>query len=166
MIFAHRPNMLKTTLLGAIALAAATQIGCKSQGPSTVSTASNKSIEMPKPIWKDVIVDRERAAKDPDVTIRSMQVKGDTLIVEVQYGGGCQPHTFDLYTNGGWLKSLPPKATVWLEHTTPEPDPCRALISETLKFNIKPLRYAGQPRVTVLFRGSDLTATYIYSQQR
>lgn len=149
----------------AAAFLALSLVGCKSQNAGTAAN-STKTAQTPKPVWKDVIVDREKAPTDPQASIRLFEIKGDTLIVEVQYGGGCQPHTFALYTNGSWLKSLPPKATVWLEHTTPEPDLCRALITETLKFNIKPLRYAGQPRVIVLMQGSEHSAPYIYSQQR
>ena len=72
----------------------------------------------------------------------------DSLIVSVQYGGGCGDHAFELRQKGPMMKSLPPKQMLEVVHRTVG-DPCRALIRQRQAFDLKPWR--GTPRgVTVI----------------
>lgn len=72
----------------------------------------------------------------------------DSLIVNVQYGGGCAEHVFELRQKGPMMKSLPPKQMLEVVHRTAG-DPCRALILQRQAFDLKPWR--GTPRgVTVI----------------
>jgi Fe-S cluster biogenesis protein NfuA len=71
-------------------------------------------------------------------TVQDMQVKGDTLYVQVQYSGGCKSHEFKMITTGQFYKSLPPQLPLYLTHVG-NGDNCRSLRSEKLKFNLKPL---------------------------
>lgn len=77
------------------------------------------------------------------------KIVGDSLIVNVQYGGGCaEDHTFSLESNGPMMKSLPPKLPLRVVHRTAG-DPCRALIVDRNALDLKPWR--GTPRgVTVI----------------
>lgn len=52
-----------------------------------------------------------------DFTITTAEVIGDSLIVWVSYKGSEGAHNFDLIWNGSIMKSLPPKAGMFLYHT-------------------------------------------------
>ncbi|MES2284928.1 MAG: hypothetical protein V4547_04505 [Bacteroidota bacterium] len=72
--------------------------------------------------------------------IDSLAIKGDVLSIFVNYSGGCKDHSFDLYSNGMYAKSLPPKLTLFLKQTDND-DGCRSLINQELKFNISAVKY-------------------------
>lgn len=57
-------------------------------------------------------------------------VRNDSLIVMVQYGGGCRNHDFDLAH-----RVRRDTADVWLTHNANE-DPCRAMITDRLSFSL------------------------------
>ena len=61
---------------------------------------------------------------------------GDTIEVEVSYGGGCaeHEHEFELCWNGDWLRTSPPQAPLSLGHNA-HGDMCMAYFYETLRFN-------------------------------
>ena len=63
--------------------------------------------------------------------------KGDKLIADVRYGGGCARHDFRLTWDGSLDKSDPPQALLKLSHDG-NGDPCKALISERLTFDLSP----------------------------
>lgn len=70
------------------------------------------------------------------VVIEAAGLKGDKLIIDVRYGGGCVPqHTFQLNWDGSFLKSNPAQAVLELSHNA-NGDPCRALLSERLQFDL------------------------------
>lgn len=98
---------------------------------------------------------------DPFTTL-STKIIGDTLLVEVQYGGGCEQHEFTMHTNKIWMKSLPPQLNLWLEHQSNN-DMCRALITETLFFDLKPIQHAGSKSVDLILNGDrENRIRYIY----
>jgi hypothetical protein len=74
-----------------------------------------------------------------NVTINSVDIKGDILEINVSYGG-CGLHDFVLYGNRSYQKSLPPKLGLALIHDA-HGDNCKKQSTETLYFNIKPIRY-------------------------
>jgi hypothetical protein len=75
---------------------------------------------------------------DP-LEIASAKVMGNTLVLEVSYGGGCKQHEFRLYGSKGFLESYPVQAMIWLSHDA-DGDMCEALIREQLMFNLTPLK--------------------------
>lgn len=77
---------------------------------------------------------------DP-VTIREATVKGDSLELVVNYAGGCRTHAFLLLSDAAWMESYPVQVGVRLAHDA-EADPCRALLSRTLRFDLSPLKTA------------------------
>lgn len=87
-------------------------------------------------------------AKGDPFTIIDMSVKGDSLYVAVQYSGGCKEHEFSMITHGNFMKSSPPKLPLFLEHKANE-DNCRALKTEKLAFDLKPLRSPQAKRIKV-----------------
>ena len=62
-------------------------------------------------------------------------LKGDKLIVDVEYGGGCRQHIFQLNWDGKVLKSNPPQIMLDLSHNA-HGDPCRALMFDKLQFDL------------------------------
>jgi hypothetical protein len=76
------------------------------------------------------------------VTIDSLKVSGQQLIVTVSYSGGCENHSFDLYFDGMYAKSLPAQATLQLYHRN-NGDACRSLISEELRFDLSSMKPPG-----------------------
>ncbi len=87
-------------------------------------------------------------AKGDPFTITDMSVKGDSLYLAVQYSGGCKEHEFTMITHGNFLKSLPPKLPLFLEHNGNQ-DNCRALKIEKLAFDLKPLRSPQTKKIKV-----------------
>ncbi|HEV2149926.1 MAG TPA: hypothetical protein VGR37_21185 [Longimicrobiaceae bacterium] len=74
-------------------------------------------------------------------TITSAAMQGDVLVLEVTFGGGCGQHDFALYASNVWLESDPVQVNVALAHDG-HGDPCRALLSRELRFDLSPLAAA------------------------
>ena len=122
--------MRKFAKFGGLILATA-MILCCSRADKIITTSPTSTTEMVKTPF----------------SIDSAFISGDTLHAIVQYSGGCGTHTFDIETTGALLKSLPPKQPIRIVHRS-DNDPCRALIIEEIKFNIK--EFNGSPRGTTV----------------
>jgi hypothetical protein len=70
-------------------------------------------------------------------------IDGDLLMVPVGYGGGCEAHVFSLCWDHMWAESWPVQTGISLFHGG-APDYCEAYISETLTFDLTPLKTAYQ----------------------
>lgn len=75
-----------------------------------------------------------------DVSIANTEIIGDSLIMEVSYGGGCQIHEFELLSNGMYAKSLPMQVNVYLRHNANN-DMCRAYFTRRIAFSIKGVQH-------------------------
>lgn len=120
-------------------------VGCKSKKNTVAdknTTGKNETV-VSESITK-VILDpnfdnsRENASFD----ILEASISGDILTLTVSYGGGCQEHQFNAYFNGIYMKSLPPKATIYIEHIN-NGDNCRKIVEETLRFDLSAVKYPG-----------------------
>lgn len=119
--------------------------GSKTTAPIS-KTSNNGSSEI-----KNVIVDSNLDIANiggASINVDSLAITGDVLSVFVNYSGGCKEHSFDLFSNGMYAKSLPPKLTLFLKHTDND-DGCRSLISQELKFNISAIKYTGSLSIKV-----------------
>lgn len=117
-----------------------------------------------KPTTPEIILNREyKQSKDmPRFKVFSWTIEGDILKIGVSYSGGCEEHTFKAYYNGAWMKSLPMKGNVFLEHIVEKPDPCRELVKQTLEFNISKMRPEGQNKVVIQSPNGKYNAMYEY----
>ena len=142
-------------------------IGCKNNGQQTEPMAKEtKQPKQTKQVLRSIITDAslQHSEKDVDFTVTSWDISGDTLIVGVQHGGGCREHDWKMYSNGAVLKSLPPQAILHLKHEVKDgPDPCRAIIRETLKFNLATLKPLAAGKLVVKWSSDDKrSATYAF----
>jgi hypothetical protein len=103
----------------------------------------------------------DRWPRDP-VEILDGEVSGDFLDLRVSYGGGCEIHDIKAVAWGGWMESFPVQVRVFLSHDDRN-DPCDALITQDLRFDLRPLRDAyvasygsGDPGSTTVAFGVDM----------
>ena len=156
------------TTIGVLFLSAAIFFSCHkkqinktdSASASVVATQEEKQETPPANEVKNAIVDTETDMANTGSIYRvdSMKINNDTLSVFVNYSGGCKEHSFDLYSNGMYAKSLPPQLSLCLRHTN-NGDACRKLIMKELKFTINNLKYQGKN--TVILKLGDKKATYV-----
>jgi hypothetical protein len=82
------------------------------------------------------------ARQDP-FTVREAIIIGDALILQVEYGGGCGEHLFALHLSDVFRESNPVQAGALVSHNA-HGDMCRALVRETLTFDLTPLKQTWQ----------------------
>ncbi len=91
--------------------------------------------------------------------LKGYALERPVLTLDVEYGGGCEDHEFDLVAWGGWLESFPVQVNVLLAHED-HGDACDALLTSELRFDLTPLErayaaaYGGPARgaTTILLR--------------
>jgi len=123
-------------------MAVAVMAACKVNKKETVQrTARNEKKD--SIACKTLVLDAERmnAGVTDAYTIMDARMNGPKLEIDVQYGGGCGEATFDLVWNGALMKSLPPKANIVL--LMKDDDPCRALVTKTVCFDVSSV-YKGE----------------------
>lgn len=97
--------------------------------------------------FNNVIVDKEYVLpkENGDFKVLEATIEGDILTLKVSYGGGCETHEFNAYFNEMYMKSLPPKAAIFIEHKNNN-DHCKKMITEDLKFDLTNVRYPGKDK--------------------
>lgn len=134
---------------------------CKYNGNSTSNEPKAKPISI-----KNIVVDSGRGpAAEADFRVLKWTAENDVLEVVVSYSGGCEEHEFNAYFSGVWMKSMPAKAMIELEHLNPKKDACRSLVKDTLKFDLRPIQYQGGKELVVKWIGDPmLETTYRYGK--
>jgi hypothetical protein len=74
--------------------------------------------------------------KNMRMNILNMQLNKEILTLEINYGGGCKEHQFNLYTKGDVENSNLQLFLVDIQNE----DFCKMLITDTLKFNLSNLK--------------------------
>jgi hypothetical protein len=141
-------------------------IGCKSKEKSTTNSHATASETDSKTPVRPVIIDPDVfiGQKEIDYSVKRWEIVGDKLTVDVQYGGGCRDHNWEMYFNGAILKSMPPQAILHLRHTVIDgPDPCRGMPMETLQFDLSSLKNVASGELVVKWGGdAQISAVYRY----
>lgn len=102
----------------------------------TVNKANEKSIQK-----RELVAQISKLETNSDaLSILSVELKGNNLLVQVSYAGGCGEHAFECHGSKGISKSLPPQRTVRLIHKA-NGDQCKKIIKEELVIDIKGLAY-------------------------
>ncbi len=94
------------------------------------------------------------------------RVVGDTLLLGIQYGGGCREHRFALLVDPVFMESQPVQVVARLSHDA-DGDLCRALLGRTLRFDLTGLRQqfaasygVGSGTVVIRLEGRPITYTF------
>lgn len=116
-------------------------VQCKDKKESTVSEVQTEMEEESNKgdIQKLKIIEGFSDRESDNFEVENASLEGDILSIDISYSGGCEDHEFDLYFNGAYMKSLPPKANLFLKHNA-NGDACRSMIKQTLRFNIKKVK--------------------------
>ena len=109
-------------------------VGCKTQKNLEKSQMDTNTKTM-----LTAVIGKISTPSDP-VTIKSVRMEGNKLILTVQYSGGCENHSFQCIGSPVIAKSLPPIRAVQLVHTA-NGDACKKLIEQTLEIDISALAY-------------------------
>lgn len=97
-----------------------------------------------KPVIKEVVLDNNfvQPKENADFKVLEASIEGDVLTMKVSYSGGCKTHVFNAYFNGMYMKSMPPKASIYIEHIN-DNDLCKELITEEIQFNLTNVKSPG-----------------------
>ena len=74
------------------------------------------------------------------ITIADVKVKGNILLIDISYSGGCKDHSFEMIGSKMIAKSLPPVRAIQLIHHANN-DQCKKMILQTLEVDLKDLAY-------------------------
>jgi hypothetical protein len=94
------------------------------------------------------------AIGDTYCSVSHAVVAGDKLLMQVTYGGGCARHDFQLDWNGVIRESFPPGVTLTLTHNGHN-DPCKALLTEELEFDLSVVEGLPQERMIITLLAPD-----------
>lgn len=86
-----------------------------------------------------------------DLTINSVSVNGNEMMINLSYSGGCNEHEFKMYGNVNISKSLPPIRSIQLYHNN-NGDSCKALITKDIHVDIKSLAYKQEKGSTIYLK--------------
>ena len=105
-------------------------VSCKQDEPG-----SNTSSDFCKAIVIDAV--RFEEATTDEYTLSEVQVRGDSLLMTVEYGGGCGAIDYELLTQGYFAETNPVQLAIrlWLEDN----DPCEALARQSICLDLSPL---------------------------
>lgn len=99
-------------------------------------------------------------AGDP-YNFEKVELNGDFLELIVSYGGGCKEHDFVLQGDPRIMKSLPPQMNIVLVHNANQ-DNCRAYITDTLRYDLKPVRIGEEGTIVLRLFNTEERLTYTY----
>ncbi len=95
------------------------------------------------------------------VNMESVVIEGDSLIISVNFSGGCKDHSFYLTHTGAYMESMPPILDIFLEHED-NGDACRGLMTKRLGFDLSQLRYSNAGTLTLRLAHYREPLTYVY----
>lgn len=113
-------------------------LGCGTNSPGEQVSGFLTSIEALAPARLVPRDDPRPWPADP-WTYVAHRVIGDTLSLDIQYGGGCAEHRFALLIDPAFMESQPVQVVARLAHAAGG-DMCRALLMRTLRFDLSSLR--------------------------
>jgi hypothetical protein len=88
------------------------------------------------------------------------EIKGDSLALTIQYGGGCGNIELNLIDADVILESYPVQRNIRL--SLKDEDPCKKLVIKEISFDIVPIRVDGDNTVILNLQGWDGQLTYQY----
>lgn len=97
------------------------------------------------------------------ISISDVRVKGNKMLIDVNYSGGCEVHQFQLIGSAMISKSLPPIRAIQLVHTANN-DKCKMLVNKTLEVDLKELAFKHEAgsKIYLTLGGWNQQIEYIY----
>ena len=113
-----------------------------------------------------LVVDSHAGFSLDECRIKTIHVDTDILTAEVEYGGGCGNVEFKLLASSVFMESNPVQSAVTVSFK--DEDPCKALVTRQLRFNLRPLAEAYKAAYqvdsgTILLRISNYHPQITYS---
>lgn len=93
-----------------------------------------------------------RAPETLNYEILSTEITENILKVEVSYLGGCGTHTWQLMWTGVYMKSMPMKVPLTIQHEAIN-ETCDKQITETLFFDLSPLNPGRGDKLVLIIKG-------------
>jgi len=87
-------------------------------------------------------------------TIKSAEIEGNDLLLEVEYSGGCARHDFKFVGSPALSKSLPPQRAVRLIHKNGG-DECESWVNRTIRVDLSALAVTQTPGSQVILKLAD-----------
>lgn len=107
---------------------------------TTVSVSVDDDIPDIEPsVGKVFIGDVDERFGTDKYTLNSTTINGDTLTINVSYGGGCEKHDMTLVVSESFLESFPVQLHVSLAHNA-NGDACEAWLTEDHNFDLTPIK--------------------------
>jgi hypothetical protein len=78
-----------------------------------------------------------------NLSLQRLEVRGDQLELRVSYSGGCELHDLKAVAWGGWMESFPVRIRAFISHDS-RADPCDAIVTREVRFDLRPLQTAYQ----------------------
>lgn len=97
------------------------------------------------------------------LTMDTVTMDGDKLLIPVRYAGGYKRHAFQLNWDGDIIKTFPPKVRLELSHND-HGDPGKAIIPETLQFDLSVLPCFPLPPVELIIEAPGASITIPYTR--
>jgi hypothetical protein len=92
------------------------------------------------------------------VNVSRQLIVGDTLTLDLEYGGGCEEHAFEVCFEPSFEESDPVGGTLVVIHYQPAPDLCMAVLRETISVDLAP--YADVYRERYQNDGGTISTNY------
>jgi hypothetical protein len=88
---------------------------------------------------RDIVIDENlyNSRSKDTFAIQDAFIENDSLIIRIEYGGGCGIVKYSGITNGSFMESYPVQLNVSLSFT--DEDTCEALISKNISINLSNL---------------------------
>ena len=135
---------------------------CSSTRPSELFVAGDLD---PSRVTVTDDIDASRWPSDA-ISIRSARVVSDSLVVEVEHGGGCREHRYQLLAGSVFAESHPVQTWLRVSHDDGD-DVCKALLRRELRSSLAPLRelyqrsyQTGTGEITLHVRGFSARVSY------
>lgn len=127
----HRPLLTTLALIASCSTSQPNEPVVLTHGRDTVRAAA---------VMSSSVIDLARWPRDP-LVIRSAEVRGDSLYIAAEHGGGCNDHRYGLVIGPTWMESIPVQVDAYVAHEA-NGDPCDALLRPSFAFSLLPLREA------------------------
>lgn len=114
-----------------------------------------------KAAQKPAIIDQVEEMKE-NVTIKSIQLSGNILTMDITYKGGCLEPNFELVGSPMLAKSMPPIRRVVLKNTESS-DNCEATVNQKLVFDLSNLAYQQEDGSEIILNIDGITENLRYT---